>query len=767
MPSFSSSTKSKATRDPVARPRSNADAWQASAQVIEALTDPACLKDLRGRIVAKNHAFSDLVPASAVIAAANDRLRPFSQPELDHLLRANERHVIDTGIPCHFGLSTDNDQRFVVDIRPLRSTLGAAIGLIEVFRMDTRPEGLPIPIELREEVTTPPREIVRMGMWSVDLGDGKAFWSQELRDLFEVDLDPGQPALQQFLNLVHPEERETVTKVYEAIVRGSAPSQVSFRSNPDLGPVRLFASTIQIDKNAAGQAVSAIGSIVEVTERQEVRSALRKSEERFSTIFHRSPIGIGYGRFGGAGFTDINDRYAEFFGYRREEFLDMKVAPLWVDAALRERVLEKLLAEGAVRDVEAEFRHRSGSTRWGLVNLEMLDIEEEPVILGMIVDITDRKSAEEAVRDSEGRLRTIIETEPECVKLVAPSGELLGMNPAGLEMIEAEVLNDVLGRDVSQLVDPKYRRTYQQLQTNALRGVAGKAEYEIVGLKGTRRIVEAHAVPLREPDGSISAVLSVTRDVTRNRQAEAEIRRLNADLEKRVEERTRQMESANRELEAFCYSVSHDLRTPLRAISGFSAALIEDCGQELSEEGKDYLSRIAAGTERMTSMINDLLRLSRVSRGEIKLESVDLSQIARAHLDELARLEPERNIRLEIEEGLVATADAGLARVLLGNLLDNAWKFTGQTPEPWISVGSRMEADQRVFLVQDNGAGFDMAHSAKLFGVFERLHRSGEFAGSGIGLATAQRIVHRHGGRIWAEAEVDKGATVFFTLPEP
>jgi light-regulated signal transduction histidine kinase (bacteriophytochrome) len=220
----------------------------------------------------------------------------------------------------------------------------------------------------------------------------------------------------------------------------------------------------------------------------------------------------------------------------------------------------------------------------------------------------------------------------------------------------------------------------------------------------------------------------------------------------------------NRELEAFSYSVSHDLRAPLRAIDGFSQALVEDCGEQLDDSARDYLRRIRAATKRMADLIDDLLDLSRVTRREMRREPVDLSALASAIGSQLQRSEPARRVDLVVRPGLVARGDPHLLRLLLENLLGNAWKFTGGRAEARVEFGATEAHGGVAYFVRDDGVGFDMAYADKLFGAFQRLHAADEFPGTGIGLATVQRIVHRHGGRVWAESVVGGGATFYFSL---
>lgn len=242
--------------------------------------------------------------------------------------------------------------------------------------------------------------------------------------------------------------------------------------------------------------------------------------------------------------------------------------------------------------------------------------------------------------------------------------------------------------------------------------------------------------------------------------------RIREDKERELLQRTIQLETANRELESFSYSVSHDLRAPLRAVDGFSRALLEDYSDRFDQTGREYLERIRRGAQTMGSLIDDLLKLSRVSRAPMKFEEIDLSAMAQQILSELQQIAPERQITIQIAPGLHSVADRGLMRIALENLLQNAWKYTSKNPNPSIEIGVAMEGQERVCYIKDNGVGFDMRYAEKLFGPFQRLHKTEDYPGTGIGLATVLRIIQRHGGRIWAYSEEGLGATFYFSCQQ-
>jgi PAS domain S-box-containing protein len=386
--------------------------------------------------------------------------------------------------------------------------------------------------------------------------------------------------------------------------------------------------------------------------------------------------------------------------------------------------------------------------------------DEVAELFGTVLDITKAKKADDALRESEMRFRFLAENALHIVGTVMRDGTLGYMSPSARQVMGYEP-HQLVGTNCLELVHPDdvkgASREFQRLLGNP--GKTYRLSYRYRHGNGEWRVLEVHG-KLPESD-SQSAIINA-HDITDRVRADREIKALNDELRSR----SQQLAATNEELEAFAYSVSHDLRAPLRGIDGFSQALVEDYSSQLDKTARGYLTRIRTGAARMGELIDDLLNLSRLSRSRMVRESVDLSELALEIGAELARREPDRTVELSVEPGLVAEGDRRLLRLMLENLLENAWKFTRRTEHARVEVGRTEADDSTAYFIRDNGAGFDMQFVKRLFGAFQRLHSQEEFEGTGIGLATVQRIVSRHGGRIWAEGAVDAGATFYFTIDQ-
>jgi len=392
--------------------------------------------------------------------------------------------------------------------------------------------------------------------------------------------------------------------------------------------------------------------------------------------------------------------------------------------------------------------------------------------IGAMSDITDKVEAEQSLRQNEARL--------------AEAQRIAHLGSWELELVNMENLNRnplhwsdecyrIFGYAPGQVtptndlffeaVHPEDRPLIIEAVGNAINNQTGySVEHRIRRADGEERIVHERGRAVYGADGKPRRMLGTVQDVTEQKAVEAEVRRLNAELEQKVKERTAELAASNRELEAFCYSVSHDLRAPLRAVNGFSHAILEDAFDKLDPVSQSNFRRIQSAAKKMAELIDDLLNLARLTRQDIRHDWVDLSEMANGIAEDLKRSQPDREARFIVAPDLKAKGDAALLRVVLQNLLENAWKFTARQKQAVIEFGQDMSDKRRPYFVKDNGAGFDMAFVNKLFGPFQRLHSAEEFPGTGIGLASVSRIVQRHGGRVWARAEIGRGATFYFTL---
>ncbi len=385
----------------------------------------------------------------------------------------------------------------------------------------------------------------------------------------------------------------------------------------------------------------------------------------------------------------------------------------------------------------------------------------------------EHRQAAVDLQASEERYRTLADSMPQIVWTANPDGSLDYYNQQWIDYT-GMTLEQTLGWGWQPVLHPDDLEECLKRWSRAVEtGESYETEYRFKRASdGAYRWHLGRATPALDEDGRITKWYGACTDIEEQKRTEQalqdnqrQVQKLNAELELRVIERTAELAAANKELEAFSYSVSHDLRAPLRSIDGFSQALLEDYAESIDAQGQNYLQRVRAASQRMAQLIDDMLNLARVSRGDMRREQIDLSRMVREVSEQLHREEPERAVEVIIADNINARGDARLLRIALENLLGNAWKFTSKQRSARIEFGVREgDAGEDVFFVRDDGAGFDMAYSDKLFGAFQRLHSASEFEGTGIGLATVQRIIHRHGGRIRAESEVDRGATFYFTL---
>lgn len=498
---------------------------------------------------------------------------------------------------------------------------------------------------------------------------------------------------------------------------------------------------------------------------------LLESEMLYRTVYNTAPLAfVIWDR--GCRVVDWNERAEKMFGWSKEEvlgrnFFDFLIpgnavfqVETVVGALLREELPSCHVNENVTKNGEIILCEWNNALRY----------DSEGKVIGAIslaLDITERKRAEEALRDGERFLSDVFSSIQDGISILNDQFTIIRVNPTleqwyshAMPLAGKKCYEAFHGRNTACEKCP----TRHSIET-------GQAGYEVVAKRGPGRRVEGwldvYSFPLYDTQtGHLKGVIEFVRDITQRKQAEDEIRRLNEELERRVIERTIQLEAANKELEAFTFSASHDLRAPLNNMEVFSQVVLDDYGDKLEERGKRYLQHVRTSCREMNQLIDALLNLSLVTRTEMRSETVDLSALAQAIASGLREKEPQRDVEFVIEKGMIAEGDGQLLRIALENLLGNAWKFTGKRAQARIEFGILHDSpsEKTVYFVRDNGAGFNMAYVDRLFGAFQRLHASSEFQGSGIGLATVQRIITRHGGRIWAEGEVNHGATFYFTL---
>jgi PAS domain S-box-containing protein len=440
------------------------------------------------------------------------------------------------------------------------------------------------------------------------------------------------------------------------------------------------------------------------------------------------------------------------------------------DAEIANARIAKALADHANLDSEYRIIRPDGEVRWiAALGRGAYDEHGEPVRMsGLCIDVTERRNVAEDLRETRDYLENLFGYANAPVIVWDTELRITRFNHA-FEQLTQRAAEQVVGRHLELLFPEDDRREAALAHvTSATAGERWRVvEIAILRADGEVRTVLWNSATIYAADGATPvATIAQGQDITERKAAEEEIRRLNADLERRVTERTRDLTAANAELEDFVHSIAHDLRSPLRALSGFSELIELDYGEAIDEAGRDYLRRIRDAAGHLGRLMDALLSLSQIGRRELELRDVDMSALARRVAEELRDAEPERPVDFEIEEGLIARGDPDLCEIIVQNLLGNAWKFSARETPALIRFTAEVDDGRHVFCVSDNGVGFEPEYAGKLFAPFERLHTAAEFPGTGIGLATVRRAVTRLDGDCWADGERDGGARLYFSLGE-
>jgi PAS domain S-box-containing protein len=607
-------------------------------------------------------------------------------------------------------------------------------------------------------------DIILAGYWDWDLETNFEYFSPGLKRMFGYEEDelPNRPETWQ--RLIFREDLPGVLRCFDRHVqsRGQVPFYNEVRyHHRDGSTVWVICSGQVIQWDAAGRPLRMVGCHIDISDRKQAEEQLRKSDAHLKTAQRISRLGSWEFDPRTQEITWSEEVFSIFgrnpkFGPPTFESLQQQLLPR--DRAYHQQVVQEAIETVCSYEIEYQFYRLDGALRH-------IQARGEPIVdasgqltylVGTVLDITDRKQTEEKLRSLSDRLT-----------LAAKAG--------AIGIWDWNVPENILTWDDQMyalygLISDQFTNIYEAwanrlhpddralAETAIQQALTGEKEYNlefrIVQADGTVRFIKAAALVQRDAQGEAQRMIGINYDVTDQKLAAL-----------KLAQTTAQLAASNQELEAFAYSVSHDLRSPLRAIDGFSRALMEDYGDQVGEEGKDYFDRIRKNVTRMSMLIDDLLRLSRVSRSDMQYSNVNLSALVQEQVQELQTLEPERQVTVIVKPGVVVFADVNLMRVVISNLLQNAWKFTSHHPTAHIEFGVIPHNEQPTYFIRDDGAGFNMAYTNMLFGVFQRLHNTHEFPGTGIGLATVQRVIHRHGGRVWAEGAIEQGATLYFTIP--
>jgi len=572
---------------------------------------------------------------------------------------------------------------------------------------------------------------------------------------------------QSILRLIPGERRHEEDEILARVRAGDSVRHLdTCRVRKDGSLVQISLTTSAI-RDASGAIIGASKIARDISERKRVETNLRESEERMRLATEATGVGIWEWNLAS---NQVRWDAQMFRIYGKAPTPDGIVPyEAWRDAVWPDQLhgLENLLQDTirAASRAVFDFRlRRADDGEWRHVQaVATVRVNAQGAVewvVGTNLDTTVRRRMEAIVLESEQQFRTMANSIPQLAWIAREDGhifwynrrwhEYTGTTPEQMEKSGWQAQHD-------PAVLPAVITRWQHCLAT---GTPLDMEFPLRGADGKYRVFLTRVEPVRDSDGQVVRWFGTNTDVQALKEAEENVRRLNAELEQRVQDRTRQLEGANRELEAFSYSVSHDLRAPLRAVDGFSQAVLEDFGPQLPAEGRRQLQVIRASAQRMGELIDDLLTFSRLGRQELSRQQVPMAALVRAAWVELG----EPKVALQTEDLPPAQGDGKLLQQVWINLLSNAVKYTSKCAQPRVEVGSRAEGGQTVYFVRDNGAGFEMQYAHKLFGVFQRLHRQEDYEGTGVGLAVVQRIIHRHGGRIWAEAAENQGATFYFTL---
>lgn len=604
-------------------------------------------------------------------------------------------------------------------------------------------------------------EIANLGSWEVDLVSDKVRWSDQFFRICGYRPNEVKPSIQLSMDMIHPDDREAAEYMFRQTMLYGNDYRVEKRIVRPDGTIRYVYSQAIVDKDIAGKPLRLRGIFFDITDRKKAEEERRLQDERYHNILNSVMEGLQI--------IDANFRYVYLnpaaiaqSHYTREQIIGHTMMELYPGIENTElfHVLKECMSSHGTRYLENEFVYPDGSSGW-------FELRIQPSVEGLLilsVDISERKRAEENNRRAEARYKALIENSSEGIVLMDKDFKVIYRNPsnAGITGWTAE---ERIGRPPMEGMCEDDMTHLRIAMKNTLENAAKPVMvcFRVKHKLGHEIWLEGVMTNMLAYPG-VEAIVLNFRDVTRRKANEEKIRQMNDGLEQKVAERTAQFEAVNKELEAFSYSVSHDLRAPLRAIDGYASMVEEDYAKILDEEGRRLLGNIQQNAKKMSTLIDDLLAFSRLGKKVVQKKQLDMNELLEGVLLDLSKAQ-SHHATITSDELLPAFGDYSLIHQVLINLVSNAVKYSSKKDRPQVHISSQRSGNEVVYTVSDNGVGFDMKYAHKLFGVFQRLHTMEEFEGTGVGLAIVQRIVSRHGGRVWADSKLNEGTVFNFSLP--
>ena len=609
------------------------------------------------------------------------------------------------------------------------------------------------------------------GVWDWNLHTNQVSFSRSFKLMLGYRDEEFEDRIEAWMIRIHPEDSTYVISEYERHLRGEIDSfDAEYRIKCKDGYYKwILGRGKVIQRGEDGSPLRLVGTQTDITFRKASEQVLHDTMSKYQSLFSTMSEGFAFYQLlldennhpYDYILLDVNPAFSTLFHIPRERIIGSRGSQLFQGE--RPFCLEefaRVALSGQAEHLEVFFDQIE---RYLSITIFSPEKGRFAAVYG---DITGRKQTETALANERNLLRTLIDNLPDAIyvkdinfrKTLANKADLMNCGVSS----EAEVLGksdfDIWPRELATHFNEHDRYVIEK-------GLPLFKQEELISAVGKPpRWLMTAKIPLRDVNGTVIGLVGIGHEISESKLAIQEINRLNAELEQRVDERTSQLAAVVKELEAFSYSVSHDLRSPLRSMEGFSSALLEDYGSQVDEIGRDYLIRIKSAAQRMSQLIDDMLKLSRITRSDLHRSEINLSDLASSVAAEIQSGAPDRKVVWVVRPLMTINGDPNMLRIVLVNLLGNAWKFTSRHETAHIEVNMMEKEGRPVYYVRDDGAGFDMAYATKLFGPFQRMHGASEFEGSGIGLATVQRVVMRHGGKVWAESQVENGTTIYFSL---